>query len=230
VKSLSAEQWAGLRTWVNARKTSLIAYVLVLAGLVTLTYVSTQYGLMYHEQRRLARQWQEQQKRVVPVSNTTTVSSATTSAAPASYLTRIVIPRINLDAIVVEGTNRQALMRGPGHLEKTAYPGEDGNVVITAHRDTFFRHIYELSKGDAIQVQRNGATYVYEVQSKKVVDPEDVAVAQPTKDARLTLITCYPTYYLGPAPERLVVISKLVSPAPQSTTGQASLNRAVNSQ
>ena len=94
-------------------------------------------------------------------------------------------------------------------MEDTPAPGTEGNSVITAHRDTFFRHIVELAKGDELVVQRNGKKYTYEVQSKHVVKPEDVSVLKPSKDSRLTLITCYPTYYIGPAPERLVVMSKL---------------------
>jgi sortase A len=89
-------------------------------------------------------------------------------------------------------------------------PGNTGNSVITGHRDTFFRHIYELQKGDAIYVRRNGEVFKYEVTGKKIVKPEDVSVLKQTSDAQLTLITCYPTYYIGPAPDRLVVFSRLV--------------------
>ena len=96
-------------------------------------------------------------------------------------------------------------------MKETAMPGETGNAVITAHRDTFFRHIYELSKGDQIEVRRNGRTFIYAVTGKKVVMPEDMSVIEPTTDAQLTLITCYPTYYIGPAPKRLVVFSRLVT-------------------
>jgi sortase A len=68
----------------------------------------------------------------------------------------------------------------------------------------------ELKKGDQIMIQRDGKTYTYEVSSQKIVKPEDVSVIQPTNDNRLTLITCYPTYYIGPAPDRLIVTSKLI--------------------
>lgn len=95
-------------------------------------------------------------------------------------------------------------------MKRTAQPGETGNAVITAHRDTFFRHIYELNKGDQIQVRRSGRTFTYEVTGKRIVMPEDVSVIKPTDNPQLTLITCYPTYYIGPAPKRLVVFSKLV--------------------
>src|SRR5207237_6803091 len=99
-------------------------------------------------------------------------------------------------------------------------PGEPGNAVITGHRDTFFRHIYELQKGDEILVRRNGELYKYQVTGKKIVDPEDVSVLKQTTDAQLTLITCYPTYYIGPAPQRLVVFSKLVPTPPASSAAE----------
>jgi sortase A len=125
-------------------------------------------------------------------------------------LTRLTVAKIGIDAIVVEGASRKELSEGPGHMQQTAEPGETGNAVITGHRDTFFRHIHELTKGDHVQVQRNGRNFIYEVTSKRIVMPEDISVINPTNDPQLTLITCYPTYYIGPAPKRLVVFSKLV--------------------
>ncbi len=189
----------GLRRGLPSVRTAL-PLALMLMGAVLLLYVATQYGTMYREQRRLADEWQRQNS----------VTSPAERVQVGDGLTKVSIPKINLDAIVVEGTSRKQLLLGPGHMANTAAPGEAGNAVITAHRDTFFRHIYELSKGDDIQIRRNGKLYTYEVTGKKVVDPEDLSVIKQTKDKRLTLITCYPTYYVGPAPERLVVFSRLV--------------------
>ena len=95
-------------------------------------------------------------------------------------------------------------------MSQTPAPGETGNSVITGHRDTFFRHIHELEKGDTVLVQRDGKTYRYQVTGKKIVEPDDLSAIRPVKDSQLTLITCYPTYYIGPAPKRLVVFSKLL--------------------
>jgi sortase A len=157
---------------------------------------------MYRSQQNLEAEWQRQAATVsVP-------EHADISAD--QMLTRLVIPKIDVDAIVVEGASRRELSEGPGHMKETAQPGENGNAVITAHRDTFFRHIYELNKGDQIQVRRSGRSFTYEVTGKKIVMPEDISVIKSTNDPRLTLITCYPTYYIGPAPKRLVVFSKLV--------------------
>jgi sortase A len=169
-------------------------------GTLLLLYVATQYGIMLREQHRLAQEWQQQQH--------ATGTGATTAVA--DRLTRLYIAKINLDAVVVDGTSRKQLLIGPGHVTSTAWPGEAGNSVITAHRDTFFRHIYELDRGDVIELRRGGNTYKYTVTSKHIVDPDDVSVLKPTRDPELTLITCYPTYYIGPAPERLVVHSRLL--------------------
>ncbi len=176
---------------------------LIVIGLVLLGYVGSEYGQMFWEQHQLQRRWQSQQQRQGQ-------QPASGQSVGDDGLTRLSIPKIDLSAVVVEGTNRKSLLLGPGHMEMTAAPGELGNAVITAHRDTFFRHIYELSKGDQLVVQRNGKIFKYEVTGKKVVQPTDVSVIKNSDDSRLTLITCYPTYYIGPAPERLVVFSKLV--------------------
>jgi sortase A len=175
-----------------------LSLLLLATGVALLVYVGVQYGQMLTRQQQLKVQWQQQ-----------ATSPAFREKPAGTGLTRLKIPKISLDAMVAEGTSRKELLLGPGHLEKTAFPGESGNAVIAAHRDTFFRHISELDQGDEIVVERNGRTFRYEVTGKKVVKPEAVSVIAPSRDARLTLITCYPTYYIGHAPERLVVFSKL---------------------
>ncbi len=197
-------EWARrLKTKVRPYATRKVASLaLVVLGIALLGYVGSEYWGMYRSQKNLEAEW-ERQAAAVNTPEHPVIS-------PEMMLTRVVIPKIGLDAIVVEGASRKALSEGPGHMKETAMPGENGNVVITGHRDTFFRHIYELVKGDQIQVRRNGKTFTYEVTGKKIVMPDDVSVLRPTQDPRLTLITCYPTYYIGPAPKRLVVFSRLV--------------------
>ena len=178
-----------------------VSAILLLIGIGLLGYVGHEYWAMHREQQMLQRQWITEQP---------TASSKLTAANKDDGLTRVSIPKINLDLIVVEGTNHKALRLGPGHLDNTPLPGDAGNSVISAHRDTFFRHIYELAKGDDIQIRRNGRTYTFQVMGKKIVQPDDLSVIRNTPDTRLTLITCYPIYYIGPAPKRLIVTAKLV--------------------
>jgi LPXTG-site transpeptidase (sortase) family protein len=183
-------------------KRRIVSLVLIALGIILLGYVTGSYWEIYRSQKNLEAAWDQQAA--------TVNASEQPKMSPELILTRIRVPKIGMDAIVVEGASVKELSEGPGHMRETAEPGETGNAVITGHRDTFFRHIYELTKGDQIQVQRNGRNFTYEVTSQKIVKPEDISVINPTMDSQLTLITCYPTYYIGPAPKRLVVFSKLV--------------------
>lgn len=189
--------WPKLRMLVAGRRASAVVMV---TGVALLGYVGSEYWAMHREQQALHLRWEQQQGS----------PRAWNATEKDDGLTRVSIPKINLDLIVVEGANYRALRFGPGHLRNTPSPGELGNSVISAHRDTFFRHIYELTPGDEIQVRRQGHTFTFQVTEKKIVTPNDLSVLKNTPDARLTLITCYPIYYVGPAPKRLVVFAKLV--------------------
>jgi len=168
-------------------------------GLTLLSYVAHGYGTMYASQWRLARNWNQQNiPGVAPVSPSN------------ESITRVSIPKINLDVMVVEGATHSSLLNGPGHLDDTPAPGEAGNSVIAGHRDTFFRHLGDLGRGDDIFVRRAGRNYHYVVRRKAIVQPDDVAVIKPSPENRLTLITCYPAHYIGLAPQRLVVIAERI--------------------
>jgi len=200
-----------VRCWAALRPS--LSLVLLILGAVLLAYVGWAYGSMYFEQRRLAQEWQRQQQEQLEQ------KASDTAAAPATAddsLTMLSVPKINLESVVVEGTDNRSLRLGPGHLKDTPQPGEAGNSVISGHRDTFFRHLNDLQMGDEVLVQRGGKTFHYKVTGKRVVEPTNVAVIAPTKDPEMTLITCYPTYYIGPAPKRLVVFSKLVTEPEQT--------------
>lgn len=202
-----------LAEWMTGRHP--LSWVAMLAGVLLLGYVALQYYTMYSEQRRLARTWEAQQQQL-------SAAAAQPQSAPDDGLVKLMVPRIELEAIVVNGTSDRDLLVGPGRVEKTAVPGENGNAVITAHRDTFFRRIFDLEDGDHILVQRNGRLFRFAVTGKKIVMPSDVSVLKPTQDAQLTLITCYPPNYIGPAPERYVIFSALVSSEPAPVLRKAS--------
>jgi LPXTG-site transpeptidase (sortase) family protein len=188
------------------RSRNLVPTILIVIGALMVLYVASQYGEMYLEQKRLANAWEQEQA--------LRSDSPTTQQAHAmkdNGMVRLVIPKIDLTSFIVEGTNHKSLLLGPGHMTKTAEPGEIGNAVITGHRDTFFRNVYQLEKGDQVFVERGGKRFVYQVTGKKIVDPDDMSVTRPTSDAEVTLITCYPTYFIGPAPKRLVLFTKLAN-------------------
>lgn len=122
---------------------------------------------------------------------------------------KLSIPRLNTALYVVEGTSDRDLKRGPGHLEGTVLPGEDGNCVIAGHRDTHFRVLQKIRDGDEIVLERDGRVYRYRVDGMKIVTPDNTASLQPVDKAVLNLVTCYPFRYLGAAPKRFVVHADL---------------------
>jgi sortase A len=118
---------------------------------------------------------------------------------------RIEIPRLRLSAMTREGADAATLRRGVGHVPSTALPGEEGNAAFAAHRDTFFRKLRDIREGDEIVVTTLTGRHRYVVSELRVVDPRDVSVLEPTPHPVLTLVTCYPFNYIGPAPERFIV-------------------------
>jgi LPXTG-site transpeptidase (sortase) family protein len=124
---------------------------------------------------------------------------------------KLVIPRLEAALYVVEGDGPDELSRGPGHLQGTAMPGEDGNCVIAGHRDTHFRILKNIQKGDDIILETSTGKFHYQVQRTEVVSPDNTASLRPTRDGELNLITCYPFFYVGSAPKRFVVQAQLLS-------------------
>jgi sortase A len=121
------------------------------------------------------------------------------------------ISEIGLVVPVLRGTDGRTLDRAVGHIEYTAEPGTAGNSGIAGHRDGFFRGLKDISPGDAIELDTLRGTAVYRVERTWVVDPDDVSVLNPTPEHALTLVTCYPFYFIGSAPQRFIVRAVRVS-------------------
>ena len=118
---------------------------------------------------------------------------------------RIEIPRLGLSAVVIEGTSTTILRRAVGHIEGTALPGQPGNIGLSGHRDTFFRPLRNIQKNDVITLTTLVGAHGYRVVSTQIVRPDNVAVLAPSENEILTLVTCYPFYFVGPAPYRFIV-------------------------
>ena len=162
--------------------------------------------------RQLRAQRAENQNR--PQARSSISPKAGPAAAPKTdgLVGRITIPRLRLSVVVVEGVTKTALRRAAGHIPGTALPGEAGNVGVAGHRDTFFRPLKDLRIKDKIQFSTLKGDFKYEVESLKVVDPDDVGVLAPSGENVLTMVTCYPFYYVGPAPKRWIVRARQVPP------------------
>ena len=125
--------------------------------------------------------------------------------SPGDIVGRVAIPRVGVSAIVREGDDATTLHRAVGHIPGTALPGSNGNAAIAGHRDTFFRGLRNIRKGDEIVLSTAGGDLHYVVRDTRIVDPSEVSVLAPTQGPVLTLVTCYPFNYIGAAPRRFIV-------------------------
>jgi sortase A len=139
-------------------------------------------------------------------------ASGNLAAAPVNGLIgRIEISRLGLSTIVMEGTGNTTLRRAAGHITGTALPGNPGNVGISGHRDTFFRPLRNIRQSDMITLTTLSGEYHYRVVSTQVVSPGDLSVLASSPNEVLTLVTCYPFYFVGPAPYRFIVRAERVA-------------------
>ena len=127
------------------------------------------------------------------------------ASAMGGLVGRMEIPRLAISVAVAEGTDHATLRRAAGHILGTALPGRSGNVGIAGHRDTLFRPLRNIRQDDVILLTTLQGEYRYRVVLVKIVSPSDVAVLTPDGNEILTLVTCYPFYFVGAAPERFIV-------------------------
>jgi len=160
----------------------------------------------------LDRYWYQQQhssafheNSVSPQDEEIIVRPAKTQPVDPALIGRLVIPTLDLNVLIREGIDRKTLRRAAGHVPNTALPGQSGNVVLAAHRDTFFRPLRNIQEGDEIRVITAEGAIRYQVNELMVVNPDYVSALEPTTQPTITLITCYPFDYVGPAPKRFIV-------------------------
>jgi sortase A len=129
---------------------------------------------------------------------------------PDGLIGRIEIPRLELTTMIMEGTGRTTLRRAVGHIAGTALPGQTGNVGLSGHRDTFFRPLRNIRAGDTVALTTRNGAYRYRVASTRIVLPSDVSVLEAGDGEALTLVTCYPFYFVGAAPFRFIARAERV--------------------
>lgn len=218
-----------------AKVLGVIGRILIWTGSIILLFVAYQLWGTNIAESRAQGDLEAEFEALVGGGGTTTTTTApgdstpapTTTTAPppppedGSAAARMVIPRIGVDKIVVEGVGRNDLQKGPGHYPDTPLPGQPGNAAIAGHRTTYgapFHRIDELEVGDEILVTTLQGTFTYEVSGQQIVSPSAVEVVAATDDDRLTLTSCHPKYS---ARQRIVVTAMLVdepAPAPPPTT------------
>jgi sortase A len=185
-------------------------YALAVVGVVALGYwatVSLTARLYQAKETRAFEgrlQSQQREKERGSVSRSTTTAKHE-SPVEGSAVARLAIPRLGLASIVVEGVEERDLRVAPGHIPGTPLPGQAGNVAIAGHRDTFFRPLRFIRKNDIVSLTTLRGEDQYRVVSTDIVAPGDIQVLYPTGRDTLTLVTCYPFDYVGPAPSRFIV-------------------------
>lgn len=174
--------------------TLLIAGGAILLLLGALDFLGSIWG-----QREAEREWRSAE----------TIPPAAAAPDLGAAFAKMSIPRLGAVWFVYEGADAGNLRLGPAHLRGTALPGMAGNCVIAGHRDTHFRVLKDIRAGDEILVQTRRGEFRYAVTGTRVVNPSNTQALKPTARPVMNLITCYPFYYVGPAPKRFVVETQL---------------------
>jgi len=184
------------------RAARVFGFTLLATGLLVVAVVGAQLlrGMVARERARVA--W----TKVMRASGISTVAAglAMTRPVPGASVVRVVIPTIRLDEVVVEGLGDTELWAGPGHMRGTVFPGQNGNAVISAHRDRHFHRLDDVRIGDLIETQTPQLSVTWRVTEREIVGKDDPVIFE-TTEPQLTLTTCWPTRYLGPAPDRLLL-------------------------
>ena len=196
-------------TFVRVVSTRWAANAMIAAGavLVLVSGASVARGAIARDTAR--SRWAELEAARVASSARAEVAGNNWAHASGAPVARLEIPRLGLDEVVVEGVDESSLRAGPGHMTGSALPGEDGNSVISAHRDRHFKSLGKIVVGDTIFTEASEGKRKWIVSRIRVVDA-DAPVLRTSKTPLLTLTTCWPVRYFGPAPERLIVEARLV--------------------
>ncbi|HEX6898927.1 MAG TPA: class D sortase [Thermoanaerobaculia bacterium] len=209
MKSATSAKRAHLR-WIER---ALLLVGLVCLGAYAYAWADAKYT-QYKEEKLLEEALAHQQARVTPASESDSLGTFQEARLPepprepgpqGSLVGRIEIPRVGVSAIVLEGVDKKTLRRGVGRIPGTSIPGKDGNIGLAAHRDSFFRGLRDIRKNDIVTLKTVEGTYNYQVEWTEVVQPQDTHVLDETDGPAITLVTCYPFSYVGPAPKRFIV-------------------------
>ncbi|WP_312093932.1 class D sortase [Niallia sp.] len=179
----------------NSKK---LGQLFILIGLLLVLYVFASY----RETDTITRQPALQQSRQM--------TGNLQMVKPGEKIGAIIIPSKKKSIPVYEGTSAKILEKGAGHYRKSALPGENNNVVLSGHRDTYFRFLKDLAKNDSVILKTSEIDYEYKITKFSIVASNDTTILSPKSRPILTLTTCYPFSFIGNAPKRYIVTAELV--------------------
>jgi sortase A len=188
---------------------------LIAVGAALLLYVGYRYLTGAYERDAARTAWAELEARHA-VANASLASAPThTTYAVGALVGRLIIPAVKLDEVIAEGVGDDELDAGPGHLPGSASPGEPGNAVISAHRDRHFHSLGRVVIGDTVITETRTARTTWVITGRKIVGRYQPSLF-PSTEPELTLTTCWPIRYIGPAPDRLILTAKPVVVPPRA--------------
>lgn len=194
------------------RRSPLVGRILVAAGVLQLAIVGALVLRSAQLDREQARRLETANPALPqPPGPIPLAAASRREAADRGMVGRLEVPRLRLSAPVVEGIGARALLTGVGRVTRTAFPGEADNVGIAGHRDSHFRRLKDIAAGDLIRVHTPDGVFWYRVDSTFVVRRHRGDLLNATGRPMLTLVTCYPFYWVGHAPERFIVRASLIS-------------------
>ncbi|SFI88933.1 class D sortase [Thermoflavimicrobium dichotomicum] len=192
----------------------LLAYGLVVCGVAYASYSAISYYQKLDVVKEIdptpkASAHASAQAKEKTNQNSWVIYSAKERPIKGEHFADLVIPRLKAQMPVIEGTDEDELAQGVGHYAGSVLPGEPDNAVLSGHRDTIFRKIGQLKPGDELHVKTSRGTFVYVIDKTWITHADDRTVIVPHDQPTLTLTTCYPFYYIGPAPKRYIIQSTL---------------------
>lgn len=186
-----------------------LSTILIIAGIVLLAvgvWKITNVNMKTNETLSKAKNMLAQKKEVPQKNNAQPVQTVNKPVQIGDTIGILEIPRINAELAIVEGTDPDDLAKGVGHYKGSSLPSQNGQIVLSGHRDTVFRHLGELHIGDQLIVKVPNSSFAYKIIHTKIVDSKDTSIITLQKDhEELILTTCYPFRYIGNAPKRYII-------------------------
>lgn len=193
-----------------------IGAALVAVGALLLSYVGYRYASGAYERDSARSAWADfEAHNAVASSSSLANAPASTRYATGALVGRLLIPVVKLDEVIAEGVGDEELDAGPGHLPGSASPGEPGNAVISAHRDRHFHSLGRVAIGDTVVTETRTLRTTWVITGRRIVGRYQPSLF-PSAHPELTLTTCWPIRYVGPAPDRLILTAKPVVVPPRA--------------
>jgi sortase A len=189
--------------------------VLVAVGAALLFYVGYRYVSGAYERDEARTAWAQLEAHNALATATLTAAPMHTTYVTGALVGRLLIPSVKLDEVIAEGVDDDELDAGPGHFPGSASPGEPGNAVISAHRDRHFHSLGRVVIGDTVITETRTARTTWVITERKIVGRYQPSLF-PSAAPELTLTTCWPIRYVGPAPDRLILTAKPVVVPPRA--------------